>query len=396
MVTGVFSGASLRRVTPEDIEQLKQLKQLLDDGVLTEEEFALQKSLILAPPQNPELANSEGQSGIFGQGFWSTDSIKTDPNFETSSGEDKYAVMRGLLASGALQAKDFSQETLSLIYGKQVDDSSTKEQNSRPVKETQGASTTRLVSDVDPIRQMHIRMNLPSPVTKTAASTSPRLFKSVWMRVIFIFLGLLAVSGATLLVRNGNSDEFSDIKPGAMLFGRVLAGEDLRGRNISGANLRQTDFTDSILDGVNFVGADLSGADLRNASLIGANLSGAVLDGAKFAGADLTGASLGGVEFHSALEGIKGVPTTTTTTTTVVTLPEGFSLSTPTTRPPRPPSQQATSPQTTPKPVYIRRTEIRVSGKTLPDGPWHCTRTYVYSDGKRIDERFTSPTKCSQ
>ena len=44
-------------MTPENIEQLKQLKQLLDDGVLTAEEFALQKSLILAPPQNPELVN---------------------------------------------------------------------------------------------------------------------------------------------------------------------------------------------------------------------------------------------------------------------------------------------------------------------------------------------------
>ena len=194
-------------MTPEDIEQLKQLKQLLDDGVLTAEEFALQKSLILVPPQNPELVNSEGQGGIFGQGFWSTDSTKTDPNFETSSGEDKYAVMRGLLASGALQAKDFSQETLSLVYGKQVDGSSKKEQNSRPVEGTQGSSTTRPSGVVDPIREMHIKMNLPKPVTKTAASTSKIVtFNTKKLVLTFSAIILVALVVVVSVIAGGSND----------------------------------------------------------------------------------------------------------------------------------------------------------------------------------------------
>ena len=151
-VTGVSSGASLRRVTPEDIEQLKQLKQLLDDGVLTAEEFALQKSLILAPPQNPELVNSESQS-------------------------------------------------------KQVDGSSTKEQNSRRVEGTQGASTTRPVSDVDPIREMHIKMNLPKPVTKTATSTSKRVTSNT-KKLVLTFSAIILVALVVLVsvIAGGSND----------------------------------------------------------------------------------------------------------------------------------------------------------------------------------------------
>ena len=131
--------------------------------------------------------------------------------------------------------------------------------------------------------------------------------------------------------------------------------------------------SDSILDGVEFGGADLSGADLRNASLIGADLSGAILDGAKFAGADLSGASLGGVEFHSALEGVRGVATTTTTTTTtttVVTLPEGFSLPTPTIARP-----------SAPKIVNVRRF---FSGYTKFEDH-ECREIFEYSDGTEFE-----------
>ena len=114
-------------MTPEDIEQLKQLKQLLDDGVLTAEEFAIQKNLILASPQNTEVANGESQDKSAHTASNASDSPKVV--FETSSGEDKYAVMRDMLASGALEAKNLSQETLNLVYGKQEDGLSKKEQN---------------------------------------------------------------------------------------------------------------------------------------------------------------------------------------------------------------------------------------------------------------------------
>lgn len=269
-------------MTPEDIEQLKRLKILHDSGVLTAEEFDLQKKLVL----NPQGSVTQ-----------------------------------------ELQAQDF-----------------------------------------DPSEPRS-----PSAIQTQISHSTPRLFKSVRLRVISVCFGLLAVTGGTVLVRNWNSDEFSDIKPGADLSGRVLAGEDLRGRNLSGANLRETNLSDSVLDGVEFGGADLSGADLRNASLVGADLSGATLDGAKFAGADLSGASLGGVEFHSALEGVRGVPTTTTTTTTtttVVTLPEGFSIPTPTIARP-----------SAPKIVNVRRF---FSGNTRFEDH-ECREIFEYSDGTEFE-----------
>jgi hypothetical protein len=55
-----------------------------------------------------------------------------------------------------------------------------------------------------------------------------------------------------------------------------------------------------------------------------------------------------------------------------------------------------TSPQTTAKPVYLERTEVRTVSKVLPNGPWSCRREYIYSDGKRTFETFSSPTECRQ
>jgi len=53
-----------------------------------------------------------------------------------------------------------------------------------------------------------------------------------------------------------------------------------------------------------------------------------------------------------------------------------------------------TSPQTTAKPVYLERTQVRTVSKSLPNGPWTCERTYIFSDGKRTYEKFSSPTEC--
>ena len=39
-------------MTPEDIEQLKQLKQLVDSGVLSPEDFEVQKNLIFSSAEN--------------------------------------------------------------------------------------------------------------------------------------------------------------------------------------------------------------------------------------------------------------------------------------------------------------------------------------------------------
>jgi len=55
-------------MTPEDIEQLKQLKQLVDSGVLSPEDFEVQKNLILSStsrsaeqprPLNPTLSPTQ-------------------------------------------------------------------------------------------------------------------------------------------------------------------------------------------------------------------------------------------------------------------------------------------------------------------------------------------------
>jgi hypothetical protein len=55
-------------MTPEDIEQLKQLKQLVDDGVLSPEDFEVQKNLIFTStsrsadeprPLNPALSPTQ-------------------------------------------------------------------------------------------------------------------------------------------------------------------------------------------------------------------------------------------------------------------------------------------------------------------------------------------------
>ena len=155
-------------MTPEDIEQLKQLKQLFDDGVLTAEEFAIQKNLILASPQNAELANGESQDKSAHTASNASDSSKEV--FETSSGEDKYAVMRDMLASGALEAKNLSQETLSLVYGKQEDGLSTKQQNPQSVGGSQGTSATQGLGVADAIRALHASKE--ANISGTAASST--------------------------------------------------------------------------------------------------------------------------------------------------------------------------------------------------------------------------------
>jgi hypothetical protein len=56
-------------MTPEDIEQLKQLKQLVDDGVLSSEDFEVQKNLIFsstsraAPLESHIVANTAENAG---------------------------------------------------------------------------------------------------------------------------------------------------------------------------------------------------------------------------------------------------------------------------------------------------------------------------------------------
>ena len=62
-------------MTPEDIEQLKQLKALFDEGVLSTEEFELQKRGILSSPEQSVDAP------------WSIEEIELDEGFIVSSSD---------------------------------------------------------------------------------------------------------------------------------------------------------------------------------------------------------------------------------------------------------------------------------------------------------------------
>ena len=65
-------------MTPEDIEQLKQLKALFDEGVLTAEEFELQKRGLLSSPDQRVDAP------------WSIEEIELDEGFIVQAAVDNY------------------------------------------------------------------------------------------------------------------------------------------------------------------------------------------------------------------------------------------------------------------------------------------------------------------
>jgi hypothetical protein len=65
-------------MTPEDIEQLKRLKALFDDGVLTTEEFELQNRGLLSSPDRRVDAP------------WSIEDIELDEGFIVHAADDVY------------------------------------------------------------------------------------------------------------------------------------------------------------------------------------------------------------------------------------------------------------------------------------------------------------------
>jgi hypothetical protein len=183
---------------------------------------------------------------------------------------------------------------------------------------------------------------------------------------------------------SGTSDS-SRFVAGADLSGENLSGQDLSGLNLAGANMTGADLSNVKLDNTDLRGANLTTANLTMASLVGADLSGANITGTVLEGADFTDTTLTGIQLgDTSLVGLKGVPTTTVPPTTSTTIQQQES------------SDDYESPDTTSKPVYIVRTEVRTISKSLPNGPWRCQRTFVYSDGKRTNETFTSQTECSQ
>ena len=194
----------------------------------------------------------------------------------------------------------------------------------------------------------------------------------------------LLLTLSVLLISCSSGSKTSNLIPGSNLVGAELQGQDLTGidlsgANLTGANLSSANLTSSNLRGANLTQANLTGANFTNADLSGANLTGARVD----TNADFSNASLQGATFDAqSFAGLNGIPTTTLPPTTTST------------DAPQPQATYAPT-QTTSKPVYIVRTEVRSVAKTLPNGPWTCERTYVYSDGHRTRESFKSESECN-
>ena len=104
-------------MTPENIEQLKQLKQLFDEGVLTTEEFELQKrGLLSSPDQNVDAP-------------WSIEEIELDEGFIVQAADDNYkreyayddykreVVEEGIRAADRVQILAYLFAAAGIIFG---------------------------------------------------------------------------------------------------------------------------------------------------------------------------------------------------------------------------------------------------------------------------------------
>ena len=99
-------------MTPEDIEQLKQLKALFDEGVLSTEEFELQKRGILSSPDQSVDAP------------WSIEDIELDEGFIVHAADDNYkreaadeVVDEAIGAAGRVQILAFLFAFAGIIFG---------------------------------------------------------------------------------------------------------------------------------------------------------------------------------------------------------------------------------------------------------------------------------------
>jgi hypothetical protein len=137
-------------MTPEDIEQLKQLKQLFDTGVLTAEEFELQKQLVLksdTPEQAPGLVSeplnddSKPSSSSIGQSLYvnSVSGGKVSPiSIGTTADGKRRALAVSALAVVALIA-------IVVAVSRGGDDSQSK----NPIDERMNVSVRCVVTDLE-------------------------------------------------------------------------------------------------------------------------------------------------------------------------------------------------------------------------------------------------------
>ena len=95
-------------MTPEDIEQLKQLKALFDEGVLTTEEFELHKRGLLSSPDQRVDAP------------WSIEEIELDEGFIVHAADDDYkreVVDEAIGAAGRVQILAYLFAFAGIIFG---------------------------------------------------------------------------------------------------------------------------------------------------------------------------------------------------------------------------------------------------------------------------------------
>ena len=104
-------------MTPENIEQLKQLKALFDEGVLSTEEFELQKRGLLSSPDQSVDAP------------WSIEEIELDEGFIVQAADDNYkreyayddykmeVVEEGIRAADRVQILAYLFAAAGIIFG---------------------------------------------------------------------------------------------------------------------------------------------------------------------------------------------------------------------------------------------------------------------------------------
>jgi hypothetical protein len=137
-------------MTPEDIELLKRIKRLLDDGVLTAEEFEFQKQLLLKT-EDSEQALSLGSENLQHDATSNNPSI--DPHLSAHSVSGGGVSVAGLETAGRINPRAFAAGVVALIALIAIlvsvtgggDDS----QSTNPIDEKMNVSVKCVVTDLD-------------------------------------------------------------------------------------------------------------------------------------------------------------------------------------------------------------------------------------------------------
>ena len=321
-------------MTPEDIDLLKRLKQLLDDGIFTQEEFDTQKALIL----NPKPIDQADQG--------------------MNSREDVAQVIKPYASvMGTEQEQQNTQAPDSPWRG------------FRPRYQSEEFNPSNLTSTEN---EKTLLGRLQDRYASMSSKT--KLFSAAIATTMVL---------TTCVVYAVNNQAPSEIEfgPLADLSGKNLSGRDLSGLDLSGSDLSGADLSEANLTNVNLRGADLRNTNFKWANLTDADLSFAVLEGATFFGAEMALTNLTGVQgiyslvnAHVISPTTTSVTTSTTSTTTTTLFPPNWVP--PTTSPPAPP---------TPSRKLVASSWITINVRDIEGFPksYSCQLWDIYSDGSK-------------